>query len=95
MRPGDGGEGLRKVALRRLEADPRLELYVFGHTHSTVVGRGAGGRVFANPGAWMDQPSFLRVGPERVELLQLSGRLIEVRQSLERGPFQLRPQPMQ
>lgn len=94
MRSRDGGEGLRKVALGRLEADPGLELYVFGHTHSTVVGRGAGGRVFANPGAWMDQAGFLRVGPDRVELVQLSGRSIEVRQSLEREVFPARPQPV-
>jgi UDP-2,3-diacylglucosamine hydrolase len=85
MRPGDGGEGMRRVALERLTAEPALELYVFGHTHASVVGRTDSGGVFANPGAWMDEPTFLRITPERVELARLDGSTVRVVQTLERG----------
>ena len=85
MRPRDGGEGLRRVALERLRAEPVLELYVFGHTHASVTGRADTGGVYANPGAWMDEPTFLRVTPERVELVRLAGMSVSVLQSLERS----------
>jgi UDP-2,3-diacylglucosamine hydrolase len=85
MRPGDGGEGMRRVALERLRAEPALELYVFGHTHASVIGRTDRGGVFANPGAWMDEPVFLRVTPGRVELARLDGDAVRVVQALDRG----------
>lgn len=81
MRPRDGGAGLKRVALERLAADRSLELYVFGHTHASALGRAPTGRVYANPGAWMDEPTFLRVTPERVELARLSGQAVTVTQS--------------
>lgn len=84
MRPRDGGEGLKRVALERLHAEPSLELYVFGHTHASATGRAETGGVYANPGAWMDEPTFLRVTPERLELVRLSGSSVSVIQSLER-----------
>ena len=84
MRPRDGGEALRRVALARLLAEPSLELYVYGHTHASAAGRAEGGGVYANPGAWMDEPTFLRVTPERLELARLSGSGASVTQSLER-----------
>jgi UDP-2,3-diacylglucosamine hydrolase len=84
MRPGDGGEGMRQVALERLRAEASLELYVFGHTHASVIGHAAGGGVFANPGAWMDEPTFLRVTPERVDLARLTSGAVQVTQSVER-----------
>src|ERR1039457_312085 len=37
MRPRDGGEALRRVALARLLAEPSLELYVYGHTHASAA----------------------------------------------------------
>jgi UDP-2,3-diacylglucosamine hydrolase len=87
MRPRDGGEGLRKVALRRLRAEPSLELYVYGHTHASAAGSAETGGIYANPGAWMDEPTFLRVTPERVELARLDGPSVTVLQSLKRsGP---------
>ncbi len=73
MRPRDGGEGLRRVALARLAADPELDLYVFGHSHASALAQADGGGVYANAGAWMDEPTFLRVTPEAVELLRMSG----------------------
>jgi UDP-2,3-diacylglucosamine hydrolase len=85
MRPGDGGEGMRRVALERLRAEPSLELYVFGHTHASAIGRTVSGGVFANPGAWMDDPTFLRITPARVELARLDDGAVRVVQTLERG----------
>jgi UDP-2,3-diacylglucosamine hydrolase len=72
MRPRDGGEGLKRVALERLASDPALELYIYGHTHASALGLVDGAGSYANPGAWMDAPTFLRVVPGRVELLRLT-----------------------
>jgi UDP-2,3-diacylglucosamine hydrolase len=67
MRPGDKGEGLRQVAHARLTGPDAPQLLIFGHSHVPTLERlGAG--VFANPGAWMDAPRFLRVTPGLVEL---------------------------
>jgi hypothetical protein len=85
MRPRDGGEALRRVALERLRAEPSLELYVYGHTHASAAGRAEGGGVYANPGAWMDEPTFLRVTPERLDLARLVGGAVSVTKSLERS----------
>lgn len=84
MRPRDGGEGLRRVALERLQSEPDLELYIFGHTHATASGRANTGGVYANPGAWMDEPTFLRVVPGRLEVARLSGSTVSVIESLGR-----------
>ncbi len=78
MRPRDGGEGLRKVAHARLQAPGAPQLLIFGHSHVRTLERVAG-RVFANPGAWLDAPTFLRVTPGRVELCRwiADGRAVE------------------
>lgn len=73
MRPGDGGRGLRAVAHQTLASDPTLELVVFGHSHVRALERVPGGGVFANPGAWLQEPTFLRVTPEAVELRRWDG----------------------
>jgi UDP-2,3-diacylglucosamine hydrolase len=67
MRPRDGGEGLRVVAHARLALPGSSELLIFGHSHVRTLER-VHGRVFANPGAWLDAPTFLRVTPAAVEL---------------------------
>ena len=85
MRPRDGGEGLQHVAVERLRAEPSLELYVFGHSHASTIGRAESGAVFANPGAWMDEPTFLRVTPESVQLSRLAAGSIEPMKSIERA----------
>lgn len=84
MRPRDRGEGLRQVALARLAAEPALQLYLYGHTHAPALERAEGGGVFANPGAWMDEPTFLRISPERIELARLDGDAVRVLQQVER-----------
>lgn len=71
MRPKDRGEGLAKVATERLRGDPALQLYLFGHSHMPVIGHSDTGGIFANPGAWMDAPTFLRITEDRVELATL------------------------
>ena len=63
----DGGAGLREVAAERLAAPDAPELLIFGHTHVPELLR-LGKGVYANAGAWMDQPTFLKITPERVEL---------------------------
>ncbi|GJG87565.1 UDP-2,3-diacylglucosamine hydrolase [Gemmatimonadetes bacterium T265] len=73
MRAGDGGRGLRAVALGMLEADPELELVVFGHTHVQALERAPAGGVFANPGAWMHEPAYLCVTPDAVALCRWNG----------------------
>jgi UDP-2,3-diacylglucosamine hydrolase len=67
-RARDGGAGLRAVAMDHLARNPRTRLLVYGHSHVPALERAPGGAVYANPGAWMDAPTFLRVTPERVEL---------------------------
>lgn len=73
LRPGDGGRGLRAVALETLAADPALELLVYGHSHVRALERATGGGVFANPGAWLHEPLFLRIVPDAVELWRWDG----------------------
>lgn len=67
----DGGAGLREIAARRLASERELELLIFGHTHVPDLRRFGRG-VYANAGSWLDQPTFLRVTPERVELQRWS-----------------------
>jgi UDP-2,3-diacylglucosamine hydrolase len=83
MRPRDNGEGLRRVALDRLAADPALELYLFGHSHAQALERAPGGGVFANPGAWMDGPTGLVVRDASVALARFDG-VVHIEQELRR-----------
>ena len=73
MRPRDGGEGLRQVARGRLRADPTIDLYVFGHTHTAELEQDTAGAVFANPGAWMDGANALLVSDDGVALTEWDG----------------------
>ena len=63
----DGGAGLRAAATQRLEQQPDIELLIYGHSHVPELSR-IGRGVYANAGSWLDQPTFLRVTPERIEL---------------------------
>jgi len=73
MGPGDGGRGLRAVALEALAADRALELVVFGHSHVRALERAPGGGVFANPGAWLMEPTYLRIDSHAVALCRWDG----------------------
>lgn len=66
--PRDGGRGLRDAADRTLLAAPKVELLIFGHSHVAAVERLGSGGVYANAGAWLNAPTFLRVTPDRVAL---------------------------
>ena len=69
----DGGSGLREVALRTLAAHPELDVLIYGHSHFPRLERLASGQVYANAGAWLDAPTYLRLLPERIELNQWDG----------------------
>lgn len=86
MRPRDGGEGLAAVAQARLAADPALDLYVYGHTHAAAMARAPEGGVYANPGAWMDGPGFLRIGSDAIAQCELGAETVR-----ERGRETIRP----
>lgn len=82
--PKDRGEGLRQVALARLAAPDAPELLVFGHSHVATLER-TGAGTFANPGAWLDTPRFLRLTPERIELCRWSNGAAQSEQELLRA----------
>lgn len=71
--PNDGDAGLRGIAHGELARRADLELLVYGHSHVARLERVAGGGVYANPGTWMDQPRYLRVTPERIEMRRWDG----------------------
>jgi UDP-2,3-diacylglucosamine hydrolase len=68
LRPGDGGHGLRDVAVRALANDPALDLVVYGHSHVRALERAPGGGVYANPGAWLVEPTYLCLEAGQVTL---------------------------
>lgn len=65
----DGGAGLRRSATERLAGDRDLRLVIYGHSHVAELTR-IGSGVYANAGSWLDQPTFLRITPERVALMR-------------------------
>ena len=94
-RARDGGAGLRAVAMTYLAANPRTRLLVYGHSHVPALERAPTGAVYANPGAWMDAPTFLRVTPKRVELRRwrdgsAEGDLLD---AVDREPEEALPHP--
>jgi UDP-2,3-diacylglucosamine hydrolase len=68
----DGGAGLRAIADRTLARRADLDLLIFGHTHVAELRRASHG-AYANAGSWLDQPTFLKVTPEHVELRKWDG----------------------
>lgn len=68
----DGGAGLRDAATRRLSGGG-LQLLIYGHSHVPELRR-IGDAVYANAGAWLDQPTFLRITPEQIELARWDDR---------------------
>jgi UDP-2,3-diacylglucosamine hydrolase len=66
-RARDGGEGLRVVAHRQLEAMPGTDLLVYGHSHVPILERGPAG-VYANAGTWMDDTTFLTIREDAIRL---------------------------
>ncbi len=86
VRPRDGGEGLRSVAHQTLAADPSLDVVIYGHTHIAMLERKSHERgIYANPGAWLDAPTFLKLTPERVSLCRWDGTTEREEVSIERS----------
>src|SRR6266511_1080101 len=69
-RARDEGRGLREVALAELERDRAIDLLVYGHSHVAALERAPTGGVFANAGSWLDAPTYLRITPGEIELLE-------------------------
>lgn len=72
-RPGDDGVELHQVALATLQAEPELELLVLGHSHVAGLERAPGAGVYANPGSWLDAPTYLTVAPAEITLRRWDG----------------------
>jgi len=72
-RARDGGAGLRRVALDYLAAPDAPELVILGHSHVETLERAPSGGIYANPGSWLGEPTFLRIVPERIELRRWTG----------------------
>jgi UDP-2,3-diacylglucosamine hydrolase len=66
-RARDGGEGLRVVAHRQLEAQRDIDLLIYGHSHVPILERGPAG-VYANAGTWMDDTTYLSIREDAVRL---------------------------
>jgi UDP-2,3-diacylglucosamine hydrolase len=71
--PHDEGRGLRDAAFRILEGDRALELVILGHSHAPHVQRAEGGGVYANPGSWLDAPTYLEITAGRLALKTFDG----------------------
>lgn len=69
----DGGRGLRDAAARAAQADPSLELLVFGHSHVATLEQLPDGAAYGNPGSWLDAPTFLRITEDRIALRSWDG----------------------
>jgi UDP-2,3-diacylglucosamine hydrolase len=71
----DGGRGLREAASRLSQAEPDLDLIVFGHSHvATLEAIPSPSRaIYGNAGSWLDAPTFLRVTDDVVSLRQWNG----------------------
>jgi UDP-2,3-diacylglucosamine hydrolase len=69
----DRGQGLRDAAKRTLATRGDLELLLFGHSHVPALERVSTGQIYANAGSWLDQPTFLRITPDRVALREWNG----------------------
>jgi UDP-2,3-diacylglucosamine hydrolase len=64
----DGGAALATVARKILLEHPDLHLVVLGHSHVAALERVSGGKVYANPGAWLEGYTYLCVREDRIEL---------------------------
>jgi len=72
-RARDGGAGLRAVAMAQLGSTDAPDLLIHGHSHIATLERGPDDRVYANAGSWLDDATYLRIEPGRVELRRWLG----------------------
>jgi UDP-2,3-diacylglucosamine hydrolase len=71
--PYDRGAGLLAAATRQLDARPDLELVVYGHSHMPALVRVSPTQVYANPGSWLDRPTFIRITDDRIAMREWNG----------------------
>ena len=69
----DRGQGLLDSARRELSARSGIELLVYGHSHVPALVRISPNQIYANPGSWLDRPTFLRITDDRVALREWNG----------------------
>jgi UDP-2,3-diacylglucosamine hydrolase len=69
----DQGRGLARIASGMLRSTPELELLIYGHSHVAALARMESGGIYANAGSWLDDPTFLRLTRERIELRRWDG----------------------
>jgi UDP-2,3-diacylglucosamine hydrolase len=69
----DRGQGLLDAARAALGKRPELDLLVYGHSHVPALTRVSPRQVYANPGSWLDRPTFLRITDDRVALREWDG----------------------
>ena len=91
LRPGDAGRGLRAVAMAALAAEGAPELLVYGHSHVRALERTPQGNVYANPGAWLIEPTYLRVDDAGVALCRWDP---SAREGQQLDVLQRRPEEM-
>jgi hypothetical protein len=72
-RPRDGGAGLRAVGHAQLASRPDLDVVIYGHSHVPALDRAPAGGVYANPGAWLDAPTFLGIDDASISLRRWTG----------------------
>lgn len=72
-RARDGGRGLQAIAHQTLRADPSIDVVVFGHSHVAALEHVDPHGVFANPGSWLDAPTFLRLTERDIALCEWTG----------------------
>jgi UDP-2,3-diacylglucosamine hydrolase len=72
-RARDGGEGLRQVGLGTLRANAALDLVVYGHSHVPALERVETGGIYANPGAWLSEPTFLIIDDATIRRQRWTG----------------------
>jgi UDP-2,3-diacylglucosamine hydrolase len=69
----DRGQGLKEAASRALSADPKIDLLIYGHSHTTTLERLTPTQIYANPGSWLDEPHFLRIMPDSIAVREWTG----------------------
>lgn len=79
----DGGAGLRAIGRARLDAEPDLDLVVFGHSHVAALERVAERQVLANAGSWLDAPTYIEITDGAIEMLSWTGPGSAERHSLD------------
>jgi len=72
-RARDGGAGLRAIGHDTLRRDPTLDVMVLGHSHVAALERVDGAGIFANPGSWLDAPTYLRLDEQEIALCEWDG----------------------